>query len=215
MSDQQRGDDDEALHEGLKPTRELTEEHKTISPVVAAMEREAEHIRTTGLIRGRRVSEMVEFTRGFTDGCHHAKEEQALFPVLLERSDRSRPLVDVMLREHEGGRQRVAAIEAALPAAVAGDRAALSAVAQELANYASLLTSHIAKEHHLLFPLTDRTLSGDEQEAVGAEFARIEHEVTGEEAHRAYAEMAARIASETSPPDDLPFTQACDGPAEG
>jgi hemerythrin-like domain-containing protein len=202
------------MNDRPRPTRELTEEHRSISPVVAAMEREAESIHATGRIHGQQVQEMVAFTRGFTDGCHHVKEERALFPVLLERSDQSRSLVDAMFKEHDGGRQRIAAIEAALPAAVAGDPAALSRVAQELANYASLLTSHIAKEQHLLFPLADRTLSAEEQETVGAEFARIEHDVTGEEAHRAYREMAARIARDTAPPEELPFTQACDEPAE-
>jgi len=202
------------MSEQSRPTRELTEEHRCISPVVAAMEREAESIHATGRIHGQQVQEMVAFTRGFTDGCHHVKEEQALFPVLLERGDQSRSLVDALLKEHDGGRQRIAAIEAALPAAAAGDQAALSAVARELANYASLLTSHIAKEQHLLFPLTDRTLSAEEQEAMGVAFARIEHEVTGEEAHHAYMEMAARIARDTAPPDELPFTQACDEPAE-
>ena len=28
---------------------------------------------------------MVDFTRNFTDGCHHAKEEKLLFPLLEER----------------------------------------------------------------------------------------------------------------------------------
>jgi hemerythrin-like domain-containing protein len=149
------------MSEQPRPTRQLTEEHRCISPVVAAMEREAESIHATGRIHGERVREMVSFTRGFTDGCHHVKEERALFPALLERGDQNRSLVDAMLKEHDGGRQRIAAIEAALTAAVAGEPAALAAVARELTNYASLLTSHIAKEQHLLFPLTDRTLSAE------------------------------------------------------
>jgi hypothetical protein len=49
---------------------------------------------------------------------------------------------------------------------------------------------------------------------VSIEFARIENEVTGAEVHHSYMEMAARIARDTAPPDELPFTQACDEPAE-
>jgi hemerythrin-like domain-containing protein len=197
-------------HADLKPTRELTEEHKTISPVVAAMEREAEHIRAARSVDGRRVHEMVEFTRGFTDGCHHRKEEEVLFPVLLERTDQSRSLVEAMLKEHDGGRQRITAIETALPAAIAGDPAALDLIARELSNYASLLTSHIAKEQHLVWPLTDRVLSEDEQRHIGEEFERIERETTGAGGHQAFVDLAARITRDTADLPDLPLTTACD-----
>jgi hemerythrin-like domain-containing protein len=99
-----------------------------------------------------------------------------------------------MLLEHEGARRRIAAIADALPAARVGDPAALAVVADNLDNYVSLLTSHIAKEHHILFPLVDRVLGDNDQQRVVAEFARIEEEETGAGTHERYAALAETIA---------------------
>jgi hemerythrin-like domain-containing protein len=175
-------------------TDDLRREHQVVGLVVTAMEREAQHIRETGEIDADAVQNMVEFTRGFTDGCHHAKEERLLFVRLRERSSVAQGPIEVMLREHEGGRARVAAIQEALAAARAGDAAARRRVADNLAGYASLLYAHIAKENNVLFPLADRELSDEDQRWLAAEFERLEAEETGAGGHEKYAEIARELA---------------------
>ena len=69
------------------PTRQLADEHEYVLLVVGAMEAEASHIERTGEVDVVRVTQMVDFTRNFTDGDHHTKEESLLFPLLEERSD--------------------------------------------------------------------------------------------------------------------------------
>ena len=63
------------------PTRQLADEHEYVKLVVGAMEAEATFIERTGRIHEERVIQMVDFTRNFTDGDHHTKEEDLLFPA--------------------------------------------------------------------------------------------------------------------------------------
>jgi len=68
------------------PTRQLAAEHGYVKLVVGAMDDEVAYIERTGNVHTARVTEMVDSTRNFTDGDHHAKEEDLLFPLLEERS---------------------------------------------------------------------------------------------------------------------------------
>jgi hemerythrin-like domain-containing protein len=178
------------------PVAELKHEHSYVGMVVAAMEREAAHIRASGEVNADAVRQMVEFTREFTDGCHHGKEEQALFPRLLERSDQSRTIVAMMLKEHEAGRMRVRAIATDLEPASQGDRDAALRVAANLESYAALLTGHIAKENNVLFPLADRVLDEQDKSWLAGEFGRIEHEETGAGGHARFEALAQELATD-------------------
>ena len=97
------------------PTEILREEHELVLMVVEAMEREVASIEHTDHVNADRVANMVDFTRNFTDGCHHAKEEKILFPLLEQRDPAAGGPVSVMLSEHDVGRQAVGAINGALP----------------------------------------------------------------------------------------------------
>jgi len=175
------------------PTQLLRDEHELVLVVVEAMEREAEHIERVGRVHVDRVAQMVDFTRNFTDACHHAKEEKLLFPLLEERDVAAGGPVSVMLSEHEAGRQAVRDIAEALPRANE-DAAARAAVSENLAQYARLLRLHIDKENTVLFPLADRILSATDQEHLAVGFERVEVEETGAGVHERYHAMAHELS---------------------
>ncbi len=171
------------------PTHILREEHELVLMVVEAMEREVAAIERDDRVNADRVANMVDFTRNFTDGCHHNKEEKVLFPLLEQRDPAAGGPVSVMLSEHEAGREAVRAINGALPA-VADDPAARRTVAENLGLYAQLLRLHINKENTVLFPLADRILGELDKKRLAAEFERIEEEETGAGVHERYHAMA-------------------------
>ncbi|MFA4964362.1 MAG: hemerythrin domain-containing protein [Thermoleophilia bacterium] len=177
-------------HEELTPTAELTHEHEVVLVVVGAMEREAAHIRAGRQIHAEAVARMVEFTREFTDGCHHNKEEKVLFPLLRATAPVAGEPVRVMLAEHAQARLHVRAISEALPEAGTGDPFAALSVADGLEGYAALLRAHIDKENRVLFPLAERVLDGAAKAALAAEFERVEREETGAGVHEKYHAMA-------------------------
>jgi hemerythrin-like domain-containing protein len=102
------------------PTRQLADEHEYVKLVVGAMGTKAAFIERTGRIRAERVTQMVDFTRNLTDGDHHAKEEDLLFPPLEERSV-SGGTISVLLSEHEAARGCIREIDRALPAATGAE----------------------------------------------------------------------------------------------
>jgi hemerythrin-like domain-containing protein len=156
------------------PTRQLADEHDYVLLVVGAMEAEAARIEETGSIDTERVAQMVDFTRNFTDGDHHTKEENLLFPLLEERSPAAGGTISVLLSEHEAARDCIRAISAALPDAGGQDEERAAAgrgvVVENLRLYAYLLPLHIGKEDTVLFKLTDELLSPGEQEILAREF---------------------------------------------
>jgi hemerythrin-like domain-containing protein len=157
------------------PTDELKEEHVLVLMVVEAMEREVTSIQETGRVHTDRVAQMIDFTRNFTDGFHHYKEERVLFPVLEERSRAGAGQVSVLLSEHDAGRECVRAVVDNLPRANE-DEVARKAVEENLGLYAFLLRLHINKEDTVLFPLADEVLSDQESEIMAGDFARAEAE---------------------------------------
>lgn len=179
----------------MRPTDILRHEHQVILKVLDAAEREARAIADGGAIDTARIGSILDFVRTFADGCHHAKEEDLLFVRLGEKgfSSESGP-VAVMLQEHELGREHVGAVAASLEAAGAGDEVAREAVAKHLAGYADLLRQHIFKEDKVLFPMAEETLDPAEEDALAADFARVERERLGEGLHERYEALARELA---------------------
>ena len=185
------------------PTRQLADEHEYVLLVVGAMEAEAARIEKTGTVDVERVTQMVDFTRTFTDGDHHAKEENLLFPLLEERSPAAGGTISVLLSEHEAARDCIHAISAALPDAAGkdGERAAAGrgVLVENLRLYAYLLPLHIGKEDTVLFKLTDELLSPGEQEILAREFEDLGKApgaaAVAERYHRMAHDLAGRPAA--------------------
>jgi hemerythrin-like domain-containing protein len=195
------------------PTRQLADDHEYVMLVVGAMNAEVAYIERTGRVHADRVAQMIDFTRNFTDGDHHAKEEDLLFPFLEERSAAAAGTISVLLSEHEAARDCIRAIAAVLPVAALPDAggahadaadaeriaAARTTVAENLRLYAFLLPLHIGKEDTVLFPLMEDVLSIQEQEMLGEDLARVGREPGSREAAERYRRLAHTLAE---PPAD-------------
>lgn len=183
-------------HRQGSPTaiEDLKHEHLLVEVFIAAMEREADKIDATGEAELDAVARMVDFTQNFTDGCHHAKEERALFPLLRERNAGMQAPTSVMLQQHETGRQRIRGVADALPAARQGDAAAVQVIGANLRAYATGLRDHIGKENEVPFPMADGILTEDDQRQLASEFGRIESEEVGAGVHEKYHAVARELA---------------------
>jgi hemerythrin-like domain-containing protein len=129
----------------------------------------------------------LDFVRRFADGCHHSKEEQALFPLLEARGiPRRGGPIGAMLLEHQEGRGLVADMERALAARD------LPGFVASAGAWAGLLRAHIAKERNVLFPMGERRLGDEDDRALALRFAEIEREAGGDALHaRLHAELEA------------------------
>ncbi|MBW7906334.1 MAG: hemerythrin domain-containing protein [Phycisphaerae bacterium] len=149
------------------PTGVLKAEHRVIERVVDAMERVIEQ---RPLDAGF-FAKAIDFLRNFTDGCHHAKEEDQLFPTLEAAGvPRERGPIGCMLEEHARGRALVRRMSETLEAAAGGSAEATLAFEAAVRSYVDLLRQHIWKEDNVLFSMADRVLDTDGREALSRAF---------------------------------------------
>jgi hemerythrin-like domain-containing protein len=162
----------------MRPTEELAAEHEVILAMLEVLAAVAVRLAERPVPQ-EDLARILEFLKVFADACHHGKEEEWLFPA-LERAGvpREHGPIGVMLAEHEAGRALIREMGAAL-GLLRETGGGITAFAEAAGRYAELLRRHIDKENQVLFPLADRVLAPEEQEAVARGFARIEHERAG------------------------------------
>ena len=171
----------------MSATDVLKDEHRGVERMLAIVEAAGKRLEAGGDVPADLYLNAVDFFRGFTDGCHHAKEEEKLFPALEQRGIlREGGPIGVMLAEHERGRAYVRAMAEAAGRYSKGDKLAAPVLIQNGHNYVELLRQHIAKEDGVLFPMADKVLSGAEQTQLFEAFETIERERTGAGEHERY-----------------------------
>lgn len=181
----------------MKATDILMEEHRVIEGVIGTLETAAQQVNAGERVRPGFFLDAAQFITGFADGCHHVKEENVLFRTM---TDNGLPVqgspVGVMLLEHDQGRFYTRSMRAAAERWQAGDEAASREVVQNALGYAALLRQHIAKEDGIVFPLAEKLIPVDQQDAVNDGFDHIEHVETGEGIHEKYLGLANSMQAE-------------------
>jgi len=159
----------------MHPTELLSQEHRVIESKLDAMEEEIRAAAAGGPFPFLFFEEALDFFRHFADGCHHAREENLLFPMLRERGlpQQGGP-IGVMLAEHEEGRAYLRAVRENLEAAAGGSLAAQQQAYENASAYIQLLRSHIYKEDNILFRMADMLLQPDDIAELETRFAAVE-----------------------------------------
>ena len=176
----------------MRSTEELVRDHEVILGVLDGLEAHLEAFRGGEPLDAAYVRDVVSFSQGFVDRCHHGKEEHCLFPCLERRGvPREGGPIGVMLTEHEQGRQLVRRISELVDRHEAG-QVEPPEVVEAAQEYVHLLRAHIAKENGVLFALAEATLAGPDDAEVGRCYDRVEHRLGGGE-HQRLRQLAARL----------------------
>ena len=178
----------------MKPTDLLKEEHHGVKLALRVLTKLCEGISSNP--EGKNVEyaddlqRLIDFFRVFVDKCHHAKEEEVLFPALMEAGlPQTEGPVQAILAEHQEGRKLVAEMDAALKSYQQGNRDAVPALVGAATSYARLLLDHIAKEDNILYPVADAQISGDISTRMIEQFEQIETERIGLGTHDQFHDM--------------------------
>jgi hemerythrin-like domain-containing protein len=154
-----------------RPCQVLRAEHQVILRVIRVLNHLMVRLERTGEVAADGLRSCVEFLRLFADACHHAKEEDLLFPVLESRGiPKDGGPIGVMLYEHQLARGLTRRMHDALDTAARGDRPAQAEFRAAAGEYVALLTNHIFKEDNILFRMGDQVLSEDDQSELAARF---------------------------------------------
>jgi CBS domain-containing protein len=177
----------------------LHEEHRAIEDVLTGLDAMARCVEEGRACPERLLEASFDFLGSFVDRCHHAKEEEGLFPML--RGAVPAGILASLSADHEAARERLAALRAAVgPAQRTG--AALAAMVRD---YVVFLRGHLEAEERDVLPAAD-ALGAAERAAVDEACARVERRVLGPRAREALLELAAalkqacRASQEASPP---------------
>ncbi|MGD1010306.1 MAG: hemerythrin domain-containing protein [Candidatus Aminicenantales bacterium] len=180
----------------MKPTHELSQEHQAILLMITILEKMADKLTAGEAVDATHLEKAVDFIRVFADKCHHGKEEDLLFPAMEKAGiPRTGGPLGVMLHEHVEGRGYVKAMSEALSGLKKGDRRAAALFAENARNYGALLTQHIFKEDHILYPLADARLTAAQQSELAECFAGVEEKVIGHGKHEEFHRLLKELES--------------------
>ena len=138
-------------------TASLRRDHDLITKVTRAMESTIQLLQDGKNIPDFILLPVVDFTKNFTDVCHHTKEEKSLFPAL---ADAGMPTnmgpIPVMLADHIRTREIGNNMEkSAMRYLESGDSANLI---QDMKQYVEHVTEHLWKENNRLFAMAEARL---------------------------------------------------------
>jgi hemerythrin-like domain-containing protein len=175
--------------------RALMHEHEIILTAVSGIGRMAETLRGGGHVEIAALREAVDFMRNFADKCHHAKEEDLLFPALTRAGmpENGGPIA-VMKAEHAQARICVGNLASAIDAYEGGESVGSTRVAAAIDCIETLYPQHVAKENNVLFPMAEQILSSAILGALAKQFEATER-MLGEEEHHRWAAVAEQLAS--------------------
>lgn len=145
--------------ERLSAVSVLHAEHRIILRLLDCLDLMAERAATAQAMPVLEARDVIAVLRGFADGCHHAKEEQILFPALERLAPGFGP-VQVMRHEHDLGRDHVRGM------AIAVDAIDVAGFVQDAQAFSGLLRQHIDKENKVLFPMAQAMLSAEDDAAI-------------------------------------------------
>jgi hemerythrin-like domain-containing protein len=157
----------------MKSINRLIAEHDIIERGLALLGKSAQRIESGESVPEGFAQWAPVFFSQFADKCHHAKEEDLLFPLLTERGvpGEGGP-IGMMLHEHDVGRACVGRMRAA-GEAEPFDGTGFAAAARE---FVPLLSQHIFKENNVLFRMATELLSDADDAEMDGEFSRVEKE---------------------------------------
>jgi hemerythrin-like domain-containing protein len=171
----------------MKATQQLKDEHEGIKLMLNVMETICNDLEKGEELNRDHFEKILDFIKGFADKCHHGKEEDVLFPALVNHgmSKEAGPIA-VMLHEHKLGRDYIKSISSAFDVLKGGSMHAITNLISDTRSYVELLRNHIEKENNILFMMADKVLNEKEQSIVFDAFEEMEIEKVGAGKHEEY-----------------------------
>lgn len=149
----------------------LMREHELITSTGGTIARIKDQIESDPAAYTEAVRKLLRFFREYSDGIHHHKEEQILFPMLMDHPQFTmHEIVNELEDHHAQFREHTQAIEDALDA---GD---LPKAQRTLEHYQRELLDHIAAENDELFIMAEQLFSPGEIETLYHRFQDFDAE---------------------------------------
>ena len=138
-------------------TVSLRRDHDLIEKVIKAMESTIQLLNDGKQIPESILYPVIDFSKNFTDVCHHSKEENALFPALEEAGmPRNMGPIAMMLIDHERTREIAKHMENSAKEYI--DSGNSMNLINYMKQYVEHVTEHLWKENNRLFMMAEARL---------------------------------------------------------
>jgi len=179
-------------------TASLRRDHELIEKVIKAMESTIQLLNDNKQIPESILLPVIDFSKNFTDVCHHSKEEKSLFPALEQAGlPTNMGPIAMMLIDHQRSREIGAQMEeSAREYLSSGDSTKLISDMQE---YTEHITEHLWKENNKLFMMAEARLQYV-SEKVDKELSEIEKSKLTElgKTREHYEQLAENLTKDVS-----------------
>lgn len=178
----------------MKITDELKSEHEGIRIMLNVLDAVKDNFQRGQAVDKDDLAGILEFLSVFIDKCHHAKEEEFLFPALeVTGMSADSGLIGEMLSEHRQGRELYDRFKSAVTRYTSGAQSAANDIQMSIEAYVALLTRHIDTENNDLFPLADARLDAKKDSELFEAFERLEIERIGAGKHEEFHVLLHRL----------------------
>ena len=138
-------------------TASLRRDHELIAKVIKAMESTIQLLNDGKQIPESILLPVIDFSKNFTDVCHHSKEENSLFPA-LEQAGMPRNIgpIAIMLMDHERSRELGKEMESSAKNYISSGNS--TKLINDMQQYVEHITEHLWKENNKLFMMAEARL---------------------------------------------------------
>ena len=135
---------------------------------------------------------VFDYIEGFIDHAHHPKEDDFLFRLLRQRSDKAEAVLLQLEANHQHGPATLRALRNDLARAAQGNCGAFTAA---LRSYTKNLEEHIRTEERDILPLARQVLLAEDWVEIDQAFAANDDPLFGQQATEQYRELYHRIVA--------------------
>lgn len=138
-------------------TVSLRRDHDLIEKVIKAMESTIQLLNDGKQIPESILLPVIDFSKNFTDVCHHSKEENSLFPALEQAGmPRNMGPIAMMLIDHERSREIGKEMENSAKDYLSSGNS--TKLISDMQQYVEHITEHLWKENNRLFMMAEARL---------------------------------------------------------
>ena len=153
----------------------LSDEHHWIQHMLDCLEKIVANAGESGRLDASLTAELLYLLEFFADGLHQHKEQEVLFPAIIDRTTASeQDYLRDLLGEHIQECSQMERVRAQLAAALSGEPLGLRNFMTEAAEYGAFHRRHMEQENDVLLPIVARTLTPEEDERVLDGFRMLE-----------------------------------------
>lgn len=155
----------------MKAIQKIRDEHRSISAVLHALKQLAREAQDARVKPGFDVFRaMIHYIDEFPEQLHHPKEDEFLFPAVLQRAPETRKVIESLKAEHREGARLIRELERAVVFFEDSWPAGASDFLRTVDAYADLHWKHMRKEELEILPAAEKHLTAQDWAAIDEAF---------------------------------------------